>query len=751
MDSTLDNIEKYHSLFDMLKHHKWDDFLKNLENLDMTFDINIRDSQHNYFLTYAIIFNKYDIVNVLVQRGARIDITDQEDRSILYVPIKYSYVDILRLLLESNKDNIGVSIIDVKDKNMRIPLHYAISLKSNNTVELLLKFGSNPNTVDKSGYNSLHIAVYSRVSEICRYIIKYISSVNARCSTGETALHIACNLQLIDIARLLLDHSINTNLQDYSHEVTALHYSVHLNNKELVALLLKHGAMPNIQDVAGNTALHYAVLDNDFEIFLMLTQSIHTKNIINMNLWNMDGQIPLHIVLKNNSDNLSDYLDRMIDKSNLSIQDNEGNTCLHYLIALNIWKEHISSLIKKRLDIFAQNIRGDRPIDMIPKEDYNDFIDVVVGSYYYRLKKAGYLWDKEWENICSKMLTDVTEDELKTINLKKVTEPDFEKTCKNIIKDKIRKLINDVMSGTKLTCTNKSFPQKKEKLCIQIDEGTSLNYCTFTGTTLDTLIGLIYLLKKHSNACSTLTTRFAENKDLCKFYKSIGIIMNSKCEFLNFEIIWAQQKLYLIEGFYEQIKKCTKNKRFVIIPLGIDMREGNHANYIIYDNLKKEVERFEPHGATTPPGLHYNPNLLDEILEARFKIIDENIKYVRPSEYLPKIGFQTIDVFERNKKKIGDPEGFCALWSIWYVDNRLMQKDVDRKELVDTLIRTVKLQNISFKNMIRNYGKNIINIRDKILKKSKMDINDWLNDQYTDIQINSIMSELTAEIENIII
>jgi hypothetical protein len=109
-----------------------------------------------------------------------------------------------------------------------------------------------------------------------------------------------------------------------------------------------------------------------------------------------------------------------------------------------------------------------------------------------------------------------------------------------------------------------------------------------------------------------------------------------------------------------------------------------------------------------------------------------------------------MDVGENKKRKIGDPEGFCALWAIWYVDMRLTYKDISRNELVKILLRTMKSTNVSFRNMIRNYGKNIIDIRDNILNRSEMNINDWLNDQYTDIQINTVMTQLNKEIEDII-
>jgi hypothetical protein len=263
---------------------------------------------------------------------------------------------------------------------------------------------------------------------------------------------------------------------------------------------------------------------------------------------------------------------------------------------------------------------------------------------------------------------------------------------------------------------------------------------------------LIYLLRKYPDTCSTFNKNFSENKELCKFYKSIGIIMNTRCEFLNFEIVWVHHKLYLSDEFYENFRRCLlkKDKRFIIIPLGIEMREGSHANYILYDKQTREIERFEPHGSTTPAGLNYNPTLLDDILETRFKEIDPEIVYVRPKDYLPKIGFQLLDVYDRKKKKIGDPGGFCALWAIWYIDMRLQYRNLKREKLVKKMIETIKSQNISFKNLIRNYAYNIINIRDRILNKAGLDINDWLNDQYTDYQIDIVLKEVTREVSQLI-
>lgn len=749
----IDFTNKYKDLFNLLKSHNIDEFKKLLNSIDHTdilFDINVRDEQQNFLLTYAINLNKVDIVKLLIEKGARIDITDRYDRSIIIIAINYAYYDILQTLLEENKKNIGVSVVDLKDRNGKIPLHYAIDIQSFKSVEILLEFGSNPNVHDKDGQNALHLAVKSRSLKMCELMLKYVTNINARCFTGETALHIACNLQLVEIVRLLIEKGVALNVSDYSHEITPLHYSVLLNNKELIALILKNNADPNVQDIYGNTPLHYCITEGNFEVFMMLLKSNSTKNVINLNIWNVNGEIPLHIVLKMHQDNITDYLDIILISSNLTIQDNEGNTCLHYLIESGFWQDYREILQTKKLNIFAINNEKKTPLDLINKKNYNEFINLVITSYLHRLKHTKNLWYYDWENICAKDYPELEKEEILTLEKSnnKITKDNFESVCKSIIRDRLTKLI----SKKENLCTNQSFPIKKATLCVDITEGNRVDYCTFVGTTLDILIGLIYLIKKHSKVCSVLSKNFTQNKDLCNFYRSVGIFMNSKCEFLNFEIVWVHSRLYLMEEFYEYFQKCLETKtKFIIVPLGIETREGNHANYLIYDATLKEVERFEPHGFTTPPGMYYNPNLLDEILENRFKSIDETIKYIRPKDFLPKVGFQLIDVNETKKRKIGDPDGFCALWCIWYVDMRLTYREYKREELVKALIKTIRSKNISFRNMIRNYAKVVVEIRDEIFRQSHIDINDWMNDEYTDIQIGNVLGAITSKVNEIIV
>lgn len=748
----------YDNLFELIKSHKHIEFINAINELkfknevdydentnnDMDiYDINVRDNAGNYLITYAIILNQPSLVKFLISKGARVDVIDNNDRSILFVPIFYSFYELTELLLETNEKTIGVSIVNIRDKKDMIPLHYAIESRNKRIVELLLKYDSNPNLKDIHGYNSLHFAVRSRDIEIVKLIITVIDDINTQTNDGENALHLACSLQLYDISKLLIESGININQKD-NKEATPIFHTIVLNNRELCKLLLDNGANVNVQDIYGNSPIHYCIMEDHYSIFKLLTDNRE----INYNIWNYLGDLPIHAVFKKNIEDPERYLDVILEGSNVSIQDFYGNTALYYLVKSGLWIKYKHILVTKRLNIFSINNDKKMLIDLVPKTP--DFMNLLVDSYLYRLRKGEAVWNLDWENVCSKKYSELTDDDKKTLSKKKLDEKEFDDTCRNFVLTRLNKLIKKAKEGKLTNCYDQSFPVRRGTICIEIQEGDRVEFSTFTGTTLDILIGLLHILEKHKTlCCSVITQNYKEHHELSNFYKSNNIIADMRTEFMNIEVAWVYHRLFLTEGFYEQFRKCASSKRFVVIPIGIVLSSGGHAGYLIYDNKTKEIERFEPHGDTIPKGFDYKPDLLDEILELKIKEIDEEIKYIRPREYLPKVGLQSMDSREKDQGKIGDPDGFCALWSVWYVDMRLTYHHLHRKKLVNLLLSVIKTQNISFKNMIRNYGQHIVNWRDKLFKKVGMNINDWLNDKYTPEQFREFNEILIEQIVKI--
>jgi len=731
-------------LFKTIRKQEWKKCLKLLDTID-DYDLNIKDENSNYVLSYAVKYNRPEIVKKIFEKNMRHDIVDESGRSIIYEAVSNNYYEIIKIFLEQSILGVGTYVINIKDLNGNIPLHYAIMFKKIELVKLFLKYNSNLYTTDDNGYTALHLAVKSGDYEIVNIIIKNMKKLNIISLKGETALHIAINYQYYNITKILVDNGADINVKNIENEFTPLHYAVGWENIDIINLLIGKGVDCSIQDIYGNTPIIYAIRENNINCFDIIFNNTEDKKFVN--LWNFYGKIVLHEVFDNYTVSHKYYVDKLIKYSNLTTQDANGNTCLHHLIKKNLWFDYIDILKEKRLNVFVRNYENMSVIDMLNIKDYDKFINVIVDSYMFNLKKEGKEWKKELDKICSRNFNELTKDEKEYIgNIK--DNNDMYSNCKKLIKNKFIENIEKYNKG-ELDYCYKSYPNNIGN-CVNIEEGLKLDVCTFTGTLLDVLIGLIFIMKKHPKICSVINKNVSNNNTLCNHYKSINKI-NDFCNFIHFEIIWTNNKMILIDDFINLFNDCrVKDINFILIPIGIEMDNGSHANYLIYDKNSNEIERFEPHGGTVPTGFNYNSTNLDMSLEELFIDIDPKIKYIKPTDYISKVGFQIMDSLEDKKHKIGDPGGFCALWCIWYADNRFTYNTYDRHKLIKYLFTGIKSQNISYKNMIRNYSRNVITIRDNLLSLSNIDINDWINENYTNNQLDTFKGNLINEINKCI-
>lgn len=773
MSNNSNILKSINDLFELLREHKDDEFIEyinNENNSNRIIDINFPDNKGNYFITYAVKFNKKKILKILFDNNARYDVIDNKGRCLLYYSIENDFMEITKMLLDYSDESIGMMLSDIRDDDGNTPIHYAIQNKSTKALKYILKSKSyNIHKLyfqNNDGYNALHTAVKSKVIDIVKLMISVMTNPNVKSKNGETALHIAINYQYNDIAKVLINSpNININIVDDNNKFTPLHYAVGWNNSIIVEQLLKNGANIDAQDIFGNTPINYAIKEDHKKSFDILQQ--YNPNI---NIWNISGKIALHEAFDNIPDDIEHYLKYLLKNTNLTHQDSYGNTCLHYLISSkNIdWKDYINILEKKKLNIFAINSQNEMVIDVVKSKDLETLIDTTAKSYVSILQtlstdntndksqrcddidecndsKCDIIMD-EFHKICSRNLTDITKKEIDKLN-KTLGNDNIKDTltlCEKIAKKKIKNMITNIMKDNN-NHNYKSYPSSKNSIEIDV-EYPIVDVCTFTGNPLDVLVGLIFLMNKHNNCCTIISYNVQSNNDiLCEYYKSMGFISNNKCEFFNFEIVWMKFKLFIIDEFGDMFNNCIESDaRFIIIPLGIVMDIGAHANYLIYDKKIKEIERFEPHGGTI--SFNYKSETLDDLLEKYFTSMDNEIKYIRPDDYISKVGFQTMESHELNVSKIGDPGGFCALWSIWYVDQRLTYQNHSREVLVQELFNAIQSKNVGYRNLIRNYSRNIIKIRDDILESVGLNINDWVNDRYSNATLDKLMLELKNEI-----
>ena len=148
--------------------------------------------------------------------------------------------------------------------------------------------------------------------------------------------------------------------------------------------------------------------------------------------------------------------------------------------------------------------------------------------------------------------------------------------------------------------------------------------------------------------------------------------------------------------------------------------------------------------------IDYNVNLLDNVLENKINSYKLGFIYISPKKYLPKIGFQIKEIYELKNDYIGDPNGICAVWCVWWADIRINNPDIPRKKLADLLNKEIINNDYSFKKIIRDYSNYITAVRDKMFNKSNININDWINDNISSQNEKLLNETIKNEIVNII-
>ena len=726
-------------LFKLIKEHKRDEFIKLVQN-NPNIDLNIRDESNNYLIQYAVLYNDIEIVKTLLDRGIKIDVHDVDYRSILYIPIKYNYNELLQILLDNEKKSIGISLLDHNDKSGLYPLHYAIAFNNETATKIILGHYDNINQSDNDGNTFLHYSIKFKNLSIFKNLLEKSPDINIQTNTGETSMHWACNYGQYEIAKILYDMGADVNIQDNDSQIIPIMYSIILNDTKLFNLLLPRSDL-SIQDADGNNSLHYSVAEDNSDITNLIISKME-----NFNIGNLEGKLPLHLYLyknRNESLGIPINLKSFISKTNINLQDNNGVSCFYLIVRFGLWESLKEILEKHKINAFQKNIRGNYIYDLVNEEKKPSFLDILTESYFNQLRTKKSQWEEEIDKICTQPLTF---NKYKNLKSKNNVLPDLDdskiKKSKDVCKDVIKQIILD---------KKQSFPKKHKFYCIDFENEQNVSFITYTGDIIDIMFGLIFLKRRYKkDIVTTLSTNFNVNKDLKRYYeKNEDREIYSK-EFMNIEVIWVDQNIFYPTILDQNIEQFKKSKaRFLIIPLGIELSIGSHANILIYDKKINEMERFEPNGGSYPFSFNYNPKLLDQILNDKFSSIFKNLKYVKPSDYIPKIGFQYLESYSKRTHKIGDPDGFCAAWCSWYADLRIKYPDMERSKLIHKTIRRVRELGIKFKNLIRNFSKKIIDIRDEYLKKVNLDINDWKNVNYTEEQISKFIIILQNHIEEL--
>jgi Leucine-rich repeat (LRR) protein len=267
---------------------------------------------------------------------------------------------------------------------------------------------------------------------------------------------------------------------------------------------------------------------------------------------------------------------------------------------------------------------------------------------------------------------------------------------------------------------------------------TAISAGGFIGTTFYNLVALLYFSHKYRDSCLILSTN--QMTDILKKDEYIIGYVNN---------ILSINQYFDINIF----KTCTKKFIFCPITIGeynqLTETSSGHGNMLIYNTITKELERFEPHGSKFYGAGITNKtwDALDIDIQSYFKNNNIEIsKYYTPSDFCPLLGVQVLE--ERDVKE-GDPGGFCQAWSTWYIELRLSNPDISRKDIMNIAIKKIEKSPKGFREYIRNYanfiadiGKELKSTLDPIIFGERFDFFS-VSFSYTNKGIETIPKEIT--------
>ena len=272
----------------------------------------------------------------------------------------------------------------------------------------------------------------------------------------------------------------------------------------------------------------------------------------------------------------------------------------------------------------------------------------------------------------------------------------------------------------------------------------------------------LHLLRKYKNDCviasKTKGGVFKAGLEVSKTYKSMGAYDTKT------------------EDFAYGLKDCVDSgASIVVLPFSLPQ----HANLLLYRPTANTLERFEPHGNRTGHLTYQqNKSLNDTIVkffnQKVFKPILERadvpaFRFIPPQDIQIGRGFQAVENAEdyEYRRRLGQTgysyQGFCVMWSMFYLELCLKFPNLTGREVVDKAMESINkkdgtekfLRTIlgyteeaekELKKLVPTFSFQTLNMRYETLKKEQKadspayrtwikafnDYNEWFDNQIKD-------------------
>ena len=262
-------------------------------------DLNILSKDGGSALHHAALFGNESLVNLLIDKGAKIDLAGGIGTTPLHCAAVKGQVAVVRLLLDKGAtidqaNNNGATPlhwaagkghaevvqcllehaanINQADNNGATPLHWAAEKGHGEVVQCLLEHEANIDQVDKNGVTALHLAAANGHVEMINWLLDKGAKIDQAATNGSRPLHLAAASGHVAAVRQLLDKTAKID-QAGKNGATALHCAAEKGHEGVVQCLLEREANIDQVDNHGATPLHYAADKGQVEMIELLLKA----------------------------------------------------------------------------------------------------------------------------------------------------------------------------------------------------------------------------------------------------------------------------------------------------------------------------------------------------------------------------------------------------------------------------------------------------------------------------------------------
>lgn len=632
-----------------------------------------------------------ELLHIKKKVGLNINLVNSEGKAGAYLYYKYGGTDTIFL---DNKE-----ICYKSDNSALIPL-----LIDNITLlELLINRMIDANCIDIIDSNNIYNIIMEKINhyKICDNIKsdKYLLILNNIYQKlhPPDLVFLAITNNNIDVINMLINNNFNFNV--YSHEnISTISLCVIMGYVEILIIILEY-----TKHKYGDYEVFRIVNDSDINydmrpIFL----SINNIQILQI-LINYISPYLEHYNLTNNTQYMFDSI------------DSEQNTYLHYIL-LKYHKRtppHIISFFIKHTNLNKENYAGNTPAHLLfSKNIWEEYIHDLYDAEIDLLKPDSMGYNCYYYGKNNNVFTDFIK-KIKIVDTK-------EHTIFNVLN--IKQFLKTSHSKNTQFIFHSTLPYNMLYLKY-IENKHPMLYVPTQCYNKINVKNDIFMFNNTSYIISKKNTVMIKNLNqyLTTFYS-----------YMPYQIYWIDDDNYYIHPnlinilkHHDYNIKITK-QRYVILKITIIINVNiSHANMLIYDRLTKEAWHFEPYGISKIT----NIISLGDFLKKLIQQIYGSVIYYSPTDFLHGLNFQMVGGEDYYiNKNISDPGGFCAAWSIWFVDIVLTYQHINIKtimkqffnrESINIILSDEEGEQIKSKNyyldFIRKYAHKLNNEKNIIL------------------------------------